>query len=421
MRILMTLFEIQDYGGIVGDVEFLYRGLTEEGGHDVDFVILRPNDQDPYTRKSDGPVGSYPSYVGTEVNTQSGWYGVPVRSYGSAKRIREWKAFANGYDLVIHEIAVPKPDKDGLWKKIYDLKTTQIVITHDAHFREMYPHFALVAHKIAGMSVTNHAGFVATSWCPHVPRAFVGAPHELQNWKKQRKWRSRYKQAVSAHVWKPWKHMDAVVRAVPYVFCGQMVLAGDGIEGRYMRSKKKCKPKYEGIWQAALKAGMDYRGLISYRELFELYGRSRVMVDMSYSKKYAQLGNHFNRATIEAYNTGCVPLVVDVNMEDAEPAQVQLFHHGKTHRAVTREEARDPNALGIAIDKTLMLSEVEAGRIVAAGRRILSDHFDYRKNWREFLKLADGGPAGIYPKMEVGSPPKGFMKFAKRFAEENAR
>lgn len=418
MNILMTLFEIQDYGGIVGDIEMTVRGLTEEGGHHVDFVILRPNDQPSYVRKENGPVGSYPSYVGTEVNTQSGWYGVEIMSYGSAKRMRDWKSFANQYDLVIHEIAVPKPDKDGYWKRVYDLKVPQIVVTHDAHFREMYPHFALVSGKLQGMSVTNHAGFVATSWVPHVPRAFVGAPHEIQNWSRQPRWRSRRRQAVSAHVWKPWKHMDLVVGAARFLG-PKMILAGDGIERRYMTSKDKCKPKYKGLWRRAQKHGMDYRGLLTYDELFDLYKRSRVMVDMSWSKKYMRLGNHFNRSVIEAYNCGMVPLVVNENMEDAVPAQTKLWEDGKTHLSVPRDAGHEE--LAAHVKAALSLNEVTAGKIVAAGRRILKQHFDYKKNWREFLNLAEGYPAGIYPELEVGAPPRGFLKFARKWAEENAR
>ena len=42
MKILMTLYQIQDYGGIINHVEFLAKGLKELG-HEVDLCMLVPN------------------------------------------------------------------------------------------------------------------------------------------------------------------------------------------------------------------------------------------------------------------------------------------------------------------------------------------------------------------------------------------
>jgi hypothetical protein len=41
MKFLMTMFQIQDYGGIINHAEYLAKGL-QELGHEVDFCLLVP-------------------------------------------------------------------------------------------------------------------------------------------------------------------------------------------------------------------------------------------------------------------------------------------------------------------------------------------------------------------------------------------
>lgn len=417
MKILVTLFEIQDYGGIAQSHELMVKGLMEIG-HEVDFVILRGNDQDSYVRKATGPKGSYPSVMGGEVNTLSGWYGQRVMSFGTMKRIREWWRYAEEFDLIIHQIPVPKPDRLGHWAKIYVVDVPQIAWVHDANFRDLYPHLVLVADKLAGVTASNQAGYESLSWLP-VPRAFMGVPHELLPWKGMLKWGSRRRQIVCAHVWKAWKRMDIAVRAIPRLPKGLIIMGGDGIEGRYMRSKDKCKPRYKGIWKKALRAGMDYRGLMTHNEIFDLYRTSRFMLDLSYSKRFAKLGSHFNRSLLEAYNCGLVPICTDINMMDNFSAQETLWVPGKTHVSVpfdgTLEEVVD------ILERTAFMKEDDANKIVAAGRKILKKYFDYINFAEDLVELACGNPAGVYPKLEVGAPPDGFYSTAKKFAKEKAK
>lgn len=405
MKILLTLFEIQDYGGIVADVEYLAKGLMENG-HEVNLVLLRPNQSSPSIRKMTGPRGSYPSIFGGEVNTLAGWYGVTVMGYAGEQNILSWKKLANQYDLVIHEIPNPKDDDGGWWQQIYDIDPPQIIAAHDAHFRDMYPYIADVAERITAITCTNHAGYVALEWCP-IPRAFIGAAHELENWDRKMKWGQRVARAVCAHVWKAWKHNDIVVRAIPHLQHSGILMAGDGIEGRYMRSKDKCKPKYKGIWEAAFSEQTGngrgaYLGLLTGNQLYQLYTESRVMVDMSYSKKFAALGNHFNRSILEAANNGCISICTIENMRENNP-QVELFQDGITHVGV--HQGIDPKDLAAVVDWACNLREEDAMPMVEAARKVLSDHFDYRKTCLQYLELAKGNPAGIYPLLETGKLP----------------
>jgi glycosyltransferase involved in cell wall biosynthesis len=406
LKILLTLFEIQDYGGIVGDVEFLMKGLKEHGHH-VDLVLLRDSDRDVYIRKPEGPTGSYTSVSGGQANTLAGWYGIPVMGYGSPARIRAWQSFANGYDLVIHEIPGPKlvDETNYDWRDIYDIRPVQIIAAHDAHFRDMYPHIREVADRITAITCTNPAGYKALEWCP-IPRAFIGAAHEVRDWTNDIPWGRRHRTACCAHVWKAWKHMEKVVGAAPLI-CENTFLwmAGDGIERRYMASPDPNKVKYPGLWGAARKNThkFAYFGLMTHSELFSRYISTQLMVDMSFSKKFYALGNHFNRSVIEAYNTGMLPLCTVENMLD-EGMQRQLFKHGETHIGIPASS--DYEDVATAIDWCLDLSSATVERIIANGREILKEHFDYKRTSLQYLDLAAGKPAGIYPNLETGRWPE---------------
>jgi hypothetical protein len=401
MRILITIFEINDYGGIVPGVENLMRGF-QENGHKCNLVILRPGDRDTYVRKQEGPRASYKSVTGAEVNLYSGWYGVPVMTYGTQRRIDEWKLFANQFDYVIHELPNPKPE--GCWQQIFDLEPPQVLVAHDAHFRDAYPYIVEIAHKVAGVSVTQPAGYEALSWFP-APRAFIGAAHIPADWSGQRPWVARKKRAVCAHVWKAWKHMDQVMRTAPYLSQCELAMGGDGIEARYMRSIDKCKPKYEGLWREYIGTGHTYHGTLSPAELFALYEDSMLMVDMSYSKKFAALGCHFNRSIVEAGNYGCVTLCTKENMAHSGK-QVELFTGMQTHWQVPQDIT--PQSLAEYMDWIVHDSDPTLSELMVHNVRcILSDFFDYRVVCMEHINLANGKPAGVYPVLETGSWPTG--------------
>lgn len=424
MKILFTLFDILDWGGICADLVYKKKGL-EAAGHTVDFAYLRYSSSPNYVRKvaGQGRTGNYDIGNGVTVNTLSGFYGVPVISYGTPRLMRQWWAKANTYDLIIHEIPGPNPSKTGFvdvkgyWRRVYDVDTPQIISAHDANFRDMYPHLIDVAHKVKGISCTNPAGYKALEWFP-APRAFIGAPHPVMNWDRLPDWDDRPKNALAAHVWKAWKHQDFPVRSARYLKDTHLVMAGDGIERHYMTSVDKFKPKYEGVWKRAERAGMEFKGMLTPSQLSKVYRNTRVMVDCSFSVKFSKLSNHFNRSIIEGYNHGCIPVCVDMNMGE-KGMQVELFKNGRTHFEIAHDAT--PKQLAELIDHVANLSAEEANLIVKRGRRILTNHFDYRKTSLEYLKLAEGKPAGIYPKLETGKVNKQIKANAEKFMGKVAR
>ena len=253
MKILMTVFQMLDYGGIVQYTENLAKGFVEQG-HKVSVVLLRNSDLDPRERQADTIVeGNYKSTIANRAHAANGWYGIWIYSYGSKRQRRIWRKYAEKFDLVIHQIPVPEADKYGHWRKLYDIETPQILVSHDAHFPLRYPHLIDIADRIVGIAAVNPASLASLAEFP-APRCMIGSPHVPLDWDESAPWNHRAFQFASAHVWKPWKHMDTVLRTIPYTRRLKVFnwIGGDGIEGRYMRSVDKCKPQYEGIWQRAL-------------------------------------------------------------------------------------------------------------------------------------------------------------------------
>lgn len=424
MNILITLFDIQDYGGIVENVECMARGLTERG-HTCSLVILRSGDREPYVRRAQVVhQGQYVSFLrnldGSPMTAHllSGWYNVPVLSYGSKQRMKEWKKFAGQYDAVIHEIPVPKPSHG--WEDLYRIGPPQVVAIHDAHYRDMYPHLELVSRHVTAAACVNHAAFVALEWSS-IPRALVPSSHVVLSDKQRRnlpKWTGRPARAVCAHVWKAWKHMDYAVRLAP-VMKNKLVMGGDGIEGRYMRSRDKCKPRYQGLWKQFQKSGSKYLGVLPSAELGQMYQDSKLMLDFSFSKKFFQLGSHYNRSVLEALNAGAVPVCDVRNMMDLHGAPVELWRPTDKGESFYPVDIRLPSEAVAAELLTLMTSkkmEERARNIVKNGREIMNQYFSHHKVAQDFEHLLSGEEkdVGVYPgDLARGKPPKGFQGVIK--------
>jgi glycosyltransferase involved in cell wall biosynthesis len=382
MKILLPILELQDYGGIAHHVEILARAYREMG-HEVTAVKLMNTTRAPHINKAKcDRVGASPSIVANEVQTISGWYGIKVFGYGDKTTRNIWRKFTDTFDVLIHQVPIPELDADGAWKKLYAINTPQVMTVPDAHCRDRYPHLLDICDRFVGAGTTHEAGYIALSAFP-IRRAYIGTPHVPLNWREQRTWKERKPRFVSAHVWKSVKNMDLLVRAFPYMSGVQNILAGDGIEGRYMRSVDKCKPKYEGIWKRGVKHGMNWTNILPPKTLRNRYLNSRVMVDLAYNEKYASYGNSHNRALIEGYNAGCVPVVFEEAM--TERTNARLFQNGVTHVGIPR--ASTPKEIAEAITDTIHMEPMRAKLMVNAGRELIRRHFDYRIVAQAFLDI----------------------------------
>ena len=83
MKFLMTMFQIQDYGGIINHAEYLAKGL-QELGHEVDFCMLVPKTKIVERRQPPKDIEQYRK-VGTGYffHQARGWFGLPKVPYVS--------------------------------------------------------------------------------------------------------------------------------------------------------------------------------------------------------------------------------------------------------------------------------------------------------------------------------------------------
>lgn len=381
MKICIPMFEIQDYGGITGHIEYLARGLMEHG-HEVEFVLLRNNAQDPYRRKSTGPAGSYPSVFGGEVHLLAGWYGCVVRSYGDLRHARETKEYLRTFDFIIWGLPCPY-NNEGEWIELYDNGVPQVACIHDAHYPKAYRHLDSVVDYLAFLAPVNESAYGALGTWPGEKR-LINNGHKLADWSAQTPWHLRSPAAVCAHVWKAWKRMDRVVAAAP--LCKYpVIMGGDGIEGRYMRSVNKCKPKYAGLWNNFL-AGeyCAYVGILPEEALFALYKSSRVMIDISYAERFAEYGCHYNRSIVEALNYGCVPLM------NYQAMAGSIVFPGKAYNVVSDKYTQNPELFAMNIDANINMDPDLAEDIIREGRKVLSANFDYRRTCLQYLEPVQG-------------------------------
>lgn len=383
MKILHALFEIQDYGGIVPYVETLTQAY-QELNHTVELALLRPSPRAVYTRKRQAAGTEYASRItGAQVHLLSGWYGVPVFGFGSLPNM-DWVRYAEKFDMVIFHTA-PKVTDRG-WQNPFNTGATRtLFIAHDAHYHRAYEHIDLVYQLLDGVVGVHQAAYNNLENYPG-RRALIGNPHVPLPWTTQKTWSKRRKQSVCAHVWKGWKRMHRYVAAAPHMET-YPVMGGDGIEGRYMRSPTKCPKKYQGFWKAYLASGAEYLGILQPRELQSLYLQSRVMVDLSASKRFANYGNHINRSTFDAWNCGLVPVGTEMNMN---PLCDDTF--SDAYFSVPSDCT--PEGLAEQIDEVVNLGSVQAARYVEAGREILTRHYDYRHVCVELIRLSQGESCG---------------------------
>ena len=333
MKFLMTLFQIQDYGGIINHAEYLTKGLKELG-HEVDFCMLVPkgavSNRLPMRGRQDG-YKSLEGGTGYKFHQARGWKGVPKIPYVSKQARESFKDRCSKYDAVLWHIPVPTLNKDNTeitaWLDLYDHGSKNIAIIHDGNLPKLYPHLISVS-KYFHAAVCVHESAYNSAKYLDIPRKLILNPFKIHgdfglNFDKR-------SGALAIQIFKAWKRVDTLVRAVPFIQ-EPVVVGGAGIEYRYMTSKDKCKPKYfdaqgNRIWEVALSNGMSYHGVVPNEEVLRLLGETKLQIDPSFSKKYSGYGAHFNRTTVEAMIKGAVPMATDLGMKDS-----QIFKSGQNY------------------------------------------------------------------------------------------
>lgn len=330
MKFLMTLFQIQDYGGIINHAEYLAKGLKELG-HEVDFCMLVPKHKTSKARPPTDLAQYRKVGTGYFFHQSKGWYGLPRVPYLDTGARWHFKEMCSKYDAVLWHIPVPTLSKENAgiteWMDLYDHGSKNIAIVHDGNLPELYPHLNHVAHHFHA-AVCVHESAVNSGGMLAIPRKLIVNPFDLTGMDGWTDF-DRRKGFAAIQVFKAWKRVDTLIRAIPHMSNKEdKFVGGAGIEYRYMTSQDKCKPKYfdetgDRIWDKALRYGMTYMGTVPNDVVYQTLREVKIQIDPSYSKKYQSFGAHFNRTTVEAMICGAVPMATDWGM-----ARSRLFAAG---------------------------------------------------------------------------------------------
>lgn len=415
MKILITLHPVADQGGILNHTEGLISGFHALG-HEV-FLKLLEWKVSIRSASSSRALASEPSVLGIPYDQARGYYWPQEMrfAYKGAHNLADWKDYANRFDLIIHQIAVPTKQKDNAgnldWLELYDVSTPQLAMVHDGNLADGYPWICLIADKLRGAVGVHPCAYNALARVP-VRRAMIFNPQS--NVKERLASAHAYKVPrsgwFSLQTFKGWKHVEDIVRAVPYMRDYPKTLAGGGINYYYMTSKDKVKEQFlaskrydpdlpkrnEGkrIWDIALKAGMEYCGYVTNAQREERLHNAKFLIDPSWSRKYSQTGDHFNRVVIDGIIGGCVPIARNLGISTNLDGNGEIFQPDHNYLMIPYDAT--PTEFAACVDAAMAMNHRERNNILEAGRHELLPKFVDTYVAEQFIAFAKGkgGPRG---------------------------
>lgn len=337
MKIAICMYPLNDLGGIINHTEQLIAGF-QDLGHEATLFEMVWREKAPSQRKDTSKGGWMTGYSGLPVHQGKGWNfpaenRIAYKDSALPSAIQKLEEF----DLIIWTTPVPTKIADHRgnvdWIDLYGVNVPQVGIIHDGNALAANAHILEVKEAFKGLACVHACAMKGASFLP-IPRAMIlnpqdpDAPHIPG-------WDVRSRGFVSMQTFKGWKRVHELVEAIAYmpprVNDEELRhIAGEGIEYRYMASPDKCKPQYfhpdngewpwsgKQMWYAALDNGMQRppNGYWNSHEVRAMLSKARVLVDPSWSKKYAGVGGHWNRVAVDAIRHGVIPIAQREAMGD---------------------------------------------------------------------------------------------------------
>jgi hypothetical protein len=192
-------------------------------------------------------------------------------------------------------------------------------------------------------------------------------------------------------------------------------VAGGGIEYRYMTSKEKCKEKYfvsreldphisehfigEKIWDVALLHRMEWLGYIHPEEVDQRMKTLRCVIDPSWSKNYAKIGDHFNRVVVDGIMRGLIPIARNLGISTNLEGEGEVFTPNKNYVMVPFDAK--PKEFGEIVENTINLSSYQATEYYENNLELLP-LFERKKIAQEYIDLGNGLCTGFYDNLVTG-------------------
>lgn len=288
MKILMVMFPMSLEGGIKTHAIQLRKGLEENGA----------NVKIGYCTKT----GRGKSEI---ADFHFSWQDTKISAY---------KNYVKDVDAVIFESTCPHITKaftDTGWQKLFDTGKTNLVVFHDPYAEKYYPWIKDVKdkihHSIYGGEMMKHSSDIAGCESSH----FIPSP--IDTTRKNIDLSEKENFSLMPHQWKSWKrHYDVLLSIEQQKY--PVVATHCGINRRKWASNMSAFKEKRIIWDKAINSGMfQYKGIVPYAEVVDLFEKAKVVIDISKPGVGAGKKRVFfslvNISTLEGMMNGCSPVV----------------------------------------------------------------------------------------------------------------
>lgn len=421
MKILITMYGINSPGGIINHNENLISGFKQQG-HEVNFVELVWRD-DIKAKTTKDETNYEIKASGIPVHQGKGWL-FPKENripYKGSWNIKKWQSFASDYDLIIWQIPVPTKQRDNEgntdWLALYDLpdKIKQVAVIHDGNMEKSYPWIHQISEHLDGLACVHPCAYHGAKVL-NIPRALILNPQDLSTLNDKPSWESRSHGFLSMQTFKGWKHVDDLVRAIPHMSSNiDKRMSGGGIEHNYMTSKDKCKENYfvsperdadidyhyhgRKIWDVALEHGMAWYGYLSEQEVRKHLREIKCIIDPSWSKAYAKIGDHFNRVIVDGIIEGAIPIARNLGVATNDEGDGELFKPYQNYMMVPYDAS--PREFASIVEETISLNK-HIVEDIQLNNKNLVQNFEKEKVAKQYIALSQNVPTGYYNKLERG-------------------
>jgi len=464
MKILIADFEIAKYGGIIEHVTAKVKALKSLG-HTVDIAQLSNSatNQKTYDNKiKEFESGRFQDKLKT--NSQNGgyeydeatcywknnYYGFflpPSNRIGVFEKnaLERWHNLVKDFDLIMWNFMPTKSSAWGkgdfsFWWKFFDLPTSdikQIFIVHDAYFDIRASNITALKDKILFLECAHIAAYRC---CENIgiPRTLLLNPRFLKEGDNMplKIMSKRKNDFFAAHIFKSMKHVDDLIRAIPYLDEEYSVkIAGSGIEQAYMVAPTKCKETYkvsrkrdpdiskkyigEKIWDVAEKFGMKYLGQISGEDVRKNLFNSKFAVDPSWAQHYANYcRTHINGFIIEAMLSGCYPVLRDYKgliKGETKDLYDPLFEN---IRAIIIPWDATPKQFAEILKKASEMSSSKYLKDTKWNFDLVHELFNAKKNIKEVIRLVKGGKKLVNKELDKGKDSENVKKITNEIMED---
>lgn len=396
MKIGLLIHDINNLGGIITYVERLAKGFIESG-HNCDILklVYQEKVSESRVRNKDYRLGE----TDLLVHPIFGWsFPAKNRIAYKGEAIKSALEKLNEYDLLIWEtpapsVSVNKDKRENLeWFQLFKNNSKQILTIHDGNLLKLYPHIIYALNGIPNLTVT----------APH-PRGFNSAKHLDLNQTlimipqyppdKNIQFETKQKGFLACHVFKAWKHMDELVKSISYMkplensSCKMRAIAGIGLQYYYMTSKDKCKFFWEDgsrVWDTALANGMQYLGVLGFKERDEILSKSLLSIDPSYVND--GIGNHLNGSVAESIRMGCIPVGKPLTFRESENDNEAIYQPGRNYLEIPQNATLQEYAE--CLEDFSSTNKEKWDTITETNYGILENWFDYRKVAQQLIDQA---------------------------------